>query len=150
MSATAGKFPLAAREMEEAAGRATLSHEVRYDRKLEIKSNTMKAVGIWLLALLLAVTCALPAAIAPSATTKGDAARVAFNVPLHGGRRASRALPIDENLRSFSTREEPAPRGSFGRISEARSRQMSSLSARVFPYATVTSFPLKLLCRLRI
>ena len=48
----------------------------------------MKTLGIWLLALLLAVTCALPAAIAPSATAKGDAARVAFNLPLHGGRRA--------------------------------------------------------------
>ena len=102
----------------------------------------MKAVGIWLLALLLAVTCALPAAIAPSATTKGDAARVAFNLPLHSTRRASRALPIEENLRSLSPQEEPAPRGSFERVSDTRSRLMSSLSARVFPYATVTSFPL--------
>ena len=110
----------------------------------------MKAVGIWLLALLLAVTCALPAAIAPSATTKGDAARVVFNVPLHGGRRASRALPFDENLRSLSPQEESAPPDSFGRMSDAGSRRVSHFSASIFPSAIVTSFPLSRLCRLRI
>ena len=69
----------------------------------------MKAVGIWLLALLLAVTCVLPAAIAPSATTKGDAARAVFNLPLRNGRRPSRALPFEENLRLLSLQEESAP-----------------------------------------
>jgi hypothetical protein len=110
----------------------------------------MKAVGIWLLALLLAVTCALPAAIAPSGTTKGDTARAAFNLPLRSSRRPSRALPVEENLRSFSLQEDSAPPGSFGRVSDAGLRRVSHFSVSIFPLATVTSFPLARLCRLRI
>ena len=110
----------------------------------------MKALGTWLLALLLAVTCALPAAIAPSATTKGDTARAVFNLPLRSSRRPSRALPFEENLRSLSLQEESAPPGSFGRVSDARLRRISRFSVSGFPLATVASFPLARLCRLRI
>ena len=92
----------------------------------------MKAVGIWLLALLLAVTCALPAAIAPSATTKGDAARVAFNVPLHGGRRASRALPIDREPSLVLTARRARSSRFVRKSLRPRSRLMSSLSRAFF------------------
>ena len=110
----------------------------------------MKALCTWLLTLLLAVTCALPAAIAPTATTKGDAARAVFNLPLRSSRRPSRALPFEENLRSLSLQEESAPPGSFGKVSDARLRRISRFSASGFPVATVASFPLARLCRLRI
>ena len=110
----------------------------------------MKTLGIWLLALLIAVTCALPAAIAPSATTKGDAARAVFNLPLRSSRRPSRALPFEENLRSLSLQEESAPPGSFGRVSDPRLPRVSHFSVIIFPLATVTSFSLARLCRLRI
>jgi hypothetical protein len=110
----------------------------------------VKALGIWLVTLLLAATCALPAAIAPSGTTKGDNARAVLNLPLHNGRRQSRALPFEENLRSLSLQEDSAPRGPFGTAFDARLRRMSRFSVRIFSVATVGSLPLALLCRLRI
>lgn len=118
--------------------------------KIGDKLRNVKTLGIWLLALLLAVTCAIPNAIAPSGTTKGDAARAAFNLPLRTGRRPSRALPFEENLRSLSLQEESAPRGSFGRVLNARLRRISPSSSRAFLSATETSFPPSRLCRLRI
>ena len=99
----------------------------------------MKTLGIWLLTLLLAITCALPAAIAPNGTTKADSARAVFNLPLRNARRQSRALPFEENLRSLSLQEESAPRGSFGRVFDARLRRISRFSVSIFPLATVTS-----------
>ena len=110
----------------------------------------VKILGVWLLTLVLAATSALPNAIAPSGTTKGDAARAVFNLPLRNGRRPSRALPFEENLRLLSLQEESAPSGSFGRVSDARLRRMSRFSTRAFPFATVSSLPLARLCRLRI
>jgi hypothetical protein len=110
----------------------------------------MKALGTWLLTLLLAITCALPAAIAPSGTAKGDAARAVFNLPLRSSRRPSRALPFEENLRSLSLQEDSAPRGSFGRAFDPRLRRISRFSVSVFPLATVSCVPLARLCRLRI
>jgi len=118
--------------------------------KIGCRLRTVKALGIWLLTLLLAVTCALPTALAPSATTKGDAARAVFNLPLRSSRRPSRALPFDENLRSISLREESAPPGSFGRVSNARLRRVYHFSLSIFSSSTVTAFPLARLCRLRI
>jgi hypothetical protein len=110
----------------------------------------VKTVGIWLLTSLLAVTCALPGAIAPSGTTKGDSARAVFNLPLRNARRQSRALPFEENLRSLSLQEDSAPRASFGRVIDARLRRLSRFSVRIFSFATLTSLPLARLCRLRI
>ena len=110
----------------------------------------MKPLCTWLLGLLLAVTCALPAAIAPSAPTKGDAARAVFNLPLRSSRRPSRALPFEENLRPLSLQEESAPPESFGKVSDARLRCSSRFSLSGIPTATVASFPLARLCRLRI
>lgn len=110
----------------------------------------MKALGIWLLALLLAVTCAMPTPIVPSAITKGDTARAVFNLPLRSSRRASRAVPLEENLRALSLQEASAPPGSFGRASDARSRRVSHFSVSIFPLTTLTPFPLARLCRLRI
>ena len=84
----------------------------------------MKILGVMLLTLVLAATCALPNAIAPSGTTNRDAARTVLNLPLHSGRRTSRALPIEESLGSLSLQEESAPRGPFGKVFDARVRQM--------------------------
>jgi hypothetical protein len=110
----------------------------------------VKALCTWLLTLLLAVTCALPAAIAPTATTKSDAARAVFNLPMRSSRRPSRALPFEENLRSLSLQEESAPPGSFGRLSDAQSRRISRFSVRTFSVALLSSLPLARLSRLRI
>jgi|SRR5271163_548644 hypothetical protein len=118
--------------------------------KIGGKLIDVKTLGTWLLTLLLAVTCALPAAIAPSGTTKGDATRAAFNLPLRSSRRPSRALPFEENLRSLSLQGESAPSRSFERVSDARHPGISRLSLNIFPLATVTCVPLALLCRLRI
>ncbi len=118
--------------------------------KIAGKLINVKALGTWLLTLLLAVTCALPAAMAPGATTKCDAARAVFNLPLRSSRRPSRALPFEENLRSLSLQEESAPRGSLGRVFDARLRRISRFSTSSFPLATVSSFPIARLCRLRI
>src|ERR1700722_10376376 len=93
--------------------------------KIGDRLRNVKALGIWLLTLLLAVTCALPAATAPSGATKGDSARAVFNLPLRSGRRPSRALPFEENLRSLSLQEDSTPRGSSGRVSDARLRRIS-------------------------
>ena len=110
----------------------------------------MKTVGKLLVASLLAVTCALPAAIAPSGTTKGDSARAVFNLPLRSSRRPSRALPFEENLRSLSVQQDSALRGSLGRAFDPRLQRLSRLPVRIFSFATLTSFPLARLCRLRI
>ncbi len=114
------------------------------------KLINVKALGTRLLTLLLAVTCALPVAIAPSGTTKGDRGAAAFNLPLRSSRRPSRALPFEENLRSLSLQQESAPTGSFCRVSDASLRRVSDFSVSIFPLATVASLPIARLCRLRI
>lgn len=110
----------------------------------------MRTIGLWLLTFALTTSSAIPAALAPSLTSKGDAARSAIYLPLLAGRGPSRALPHQQNLRELSQQTETPAQGSIGRVSRASSRRMSHSAGHNFPFAAVASPPLALLCRLRI